>query len=87
MTGFSLPENYTENLEKLVRKTQPRVIPPPDVFLAHEPILEAQLVLEAMDEKTLCDFYIPSTANVATGPNVNVGDMNFELKSSLINMV
>ena len=38
-------------------------------------------------EKTLREFSIPSTANVATGPNVNVGDVNFELKSSLINMV
>src|SRR6185312_2977117 len=40
-----------------------------------------------MAEKTLRDFSVPSTANVVTGPNVNVGDVNFELKSSLINMV
>ena len=40
-----------------------------------------------MAEKTLRDFFVPSAANVATGPNVDVGDMNFELKSSLINMV
>ena len=40
-----------------------------------------------MAEKTLRDFSIPSAANVATGPNVDVGDVNFELKSSLINMV
>ena len=40
-----------------------------------------------MTEKTLRDFSVPSTANVATGPNVDVGDVNFELKSSLINMV
>ena len=40
-----------------------------------------------MAEKTLRDFSVPSAANVATGPNVDVGDMNFELKSSLINMV
>ena len=38
-------------------------------------------------EKTLRDFSIPSAANVATGPNVDIGDVNFELKSSLINMV
>ena len=40
-----------------------------------------------MAEKTLREFSIPSTANVATGPNVNIGDINFELKSSLIIMV
>ena len=40
-----------------------------------------------MAEKTLRDFSVPSAANVATGPNADVGDVNFELKSSLINMV
>jgi hypothetical protein len=40
-----------------------------------------------MPEKTLHDFSIPSATNVATGPNVAIGDVNFELKSSLINMV
>ena len=84
MTGFSLPENYTENPEKLVRRTRPGVVPPLAILQAQEPISEAPLVLEAMAEKTLRDFSVPSTANVATGPNVNIGDMNFELKSSLI---
>ena len=40
-----------------------------------------------MAEKTLRDFSVPSAANVETGPNADVGDVNFELKSSLINMV
>ena len=40
-----------------------------------------------MAEKTLRELSVPSTDNVATGPNINVGDVNFELKSSLINMV
>ena len=40
-----------------------------------------------MAEKTLRDFSVPSAADVATGPNADVGDVNFELKSSLINMV
>ena len=87
MTGFSLPENYTENPEKLVRRTRPRVIPPLAILPAQEPIPEAPVVQEAMGEKTLRDFFVPSTANMATGPNVNIGDMNFELKSSLITMV
>jgi hypothetical protein len=39
-----------------------------------------------MAEKTLREFSVPSTANVVIGPNINVGDVNFELKSSLINM-
>ena len=87
MTGFSLLENYTDNLERLVRRARPRIVPPLAVLPAQEPISEAPLVLEAMAEKTLREFSVPSTDNVATGPNINVGDMNFELKSSLINMV
>ena len=40
-----------------------------------------------MAEKTLRDFSVSSAANVATGPNADVGDVNFKLKSSLIKMV
>ena len=87
MTGFSLLENYTDNLEKLVRRARPRVIPSLTILPAQEPISEAPLVLEALAEKTLREFYIPSTDIVATGPNINIGDVNFELKSSVINMV
>ena len=87
MTGFCLPKNYKDNLEKLVRRARPRVVPPLVILPAQEPIPEAPLFLEAMAEKTLREFSVPSTDNVATGPNINVGDVNFELKSSLINMV
>ena len=47
--------------------------------------------LEALGSAALKDgvlhFSIPSDTNVATGLNVNVEDVNFELKSSLVNMV
>ena len=87
MAGFSLPENYIDNLEKLVRRARLRVVPPLAILPAQEPISDAPLAIEAMAEKTLREFSVPSTDNVATGPNINVGDVNFELKSSLINMV
>ena len=87
MTGFSLPENYTKNLEKLVKRSRPRVVPPPATLPVQKPSSEELTISEAMAEKTLREFSVPSTANVATGPNINVGDVNFELKSSLINMV
>ena len=87
MTGFSLLENCTENQENLVRRSRPHVVPPPATLPVKKPSSEAPTVPEAMAEKTLREFSVPSTANVATGPNVNVGDVNFELKSSLINMV
>ena len=87
MIGFSLPKNYTENPEKIVRRSRPHVVPPPTTLPVKKPSSEAPTVCEAMAEKTLREFSVPSTANVATGPSVNVGDVNFELKSSLINMV
>ena len=86
MFGFSLPTNFVENPEKLVRRVRPRVIPPPISQSTSEPVSQAPST-KLMAEKTLRDFSIPSAANVATGPNVDVGDVNFELKSSLINMV
>ena len=88
MTGFSLPTNFVENPKKLVRRVQPRVVPPQLSLSISEPAFHAPAATtEPMAEKTLCDFSVPSAANVATGPNADVGDMNFELKSSLINMV
>ena len=73
MTGFSLPENYIDNLERLVRRTRPRVVPPLAILPAQEPIQEAPLVLEAMAEKTLREFSVPSIDNVATGPSTMSG--------------
>ena len=73
MTGFSLPENYIDNPERLVRRARPRVIPPLAILQAQEPISEAPLVLEAMAEKTLREFSVPSTDNVATGPTSTSG--------------
>ena len=61
MTGFSLPENYIDNLERLVRRARPRVVPPLTILPAQEPIQEAPLVPKAMAEKTLCEFSVPST--------------------------
>src|SRR6185437_14722416 len=87
MTGSSLPKNYTDNPERLVRRARPCVVPLLAILPAQEPILEAPLVLEVIAEKTLREFSVPSTDNVATGPNINVRNVNFELKSSLINMV
>ena len=87
MTGFSLPENYTDNPEKLVRRARPRVVSALAILPTQKPISEAPVVLEAMAEKTLREFSVPSTDNVATGPSINAGAVNFELKFSLINMV
>ena len=88
MSGFSLPTNFIENPEKLMRRVRPRVVPPPISQSTSELVFQApSTIIEPMAKKTLHDFSIPSAANVATGPNIDVGDVNFELKSSLIYMV
>jgi hypothetical protein len=37
--------------------------------------------------KCINDFWAPSSANIRTSLNTNVGDGNFDLKLALINMV
>ena len=49
--------------------------------------LDLSPVFEAMADKTLREFSAPTTANVRTGPEVAIGDHDFELKPGLINMV
>jgi hypothetical protein len=38
-------------------------------------------------QKSLCEFSIPAVANMPTGPAVNLGDKNFEIRTGLITMV
>ena len=40
-----------------------------------------------MAEKALKDYSAPSASNVLTGPEIDIGDRNFEIKTSLITMV
>jgi hypothetical protein len=40
-----------------------------------------------MAEKTLCEFFAPSTENIRIGPTLDTNNHEFELKPSLINMV
>jgi hypothetical protein len=40
-----------------------------------------------MANKTLREFFAPTTENIRTGPQVNIGEDGFELKPTLITMV
>ena len=40
-----------------------------------------------MANKTLHEYSVPTVANMPIGPAINMGDMNFELKTELIMMV
>ena len=87
MIAFNLPTNFTDNLEALLRKAQLCVDPPSVPLPATEPISSAPSILNAMVEKTLCEFSVPAIANVPIGPAVNTSDRNFKLCTGLIMMV
>jgi hypothetical protein len=88
MTGFNLPINYVEDPEALFRRT----------IAKHKKVLALESednltrhsltpIFDAMADETLCEFSTPTTANICTGPAINIGDNAFELKLHLINMV
>ena len=86
MTDFDLPTNYIEDPEALIRKTRAKLkkvlaLESEDSKTRHN----LTPVFEAMADKTLCEFSAPTTANIRTGPTVNIGDNGFELKPALIN--
>jgi hypothetical protein len=85
MTGFDLLTNYVEDPEALIRRTRAK--------LKKVSALESEdnqtrrsltLEFEAMANKTLHEFFAPTTTNIYTGPAVNVEDNGFELKPALI---
>jgi hypothetical protein len=87
MTGFKLPANYHSDPESLIRKSRSRLSSPGsfeshvweivDEFqgspLPHEPALMAA-------RRCINDFSAPSSANVRTGLEMNIGDGSFKLK-------
>ena len=88
MTGFDLPTNYVEDPKALIRRTRDKLKKVLALELEDNQTRRSlTLVFEAMADKTLCEFSTPTTANIRTGPTINVGDNGFELKPALINMV
>ena len=88
MTSFDLLTNYVEDPEALIRRTRAKL--KKILALQSEDIQTRRSltpVFEAMADKTLHEFFVPTIANIRTGPIVNVGENGFELKPALINMV
>jgi hypothetical protein len=94
MTRFDLLANYDSDPESLIRKSHSRISSPGssgshvreivDKFQESPPPHESTLMTT---QRCINDFLAPSSANVRTGPEMNIGDGRFELKSALINMV
>ena len=88
MTGFDHPTNYVDDPEALLNRTKAKLKKVLALELEDNQIRRSLTPkFEAMANKTLRDFSDPTTANIRTRPNVNVGDNGFELKPALINMV
>jgi hypothetical protein len=88
MKCFDLLENYLDDLEVLLRNTRVKLKKVLVVVLEDNQIRRSLTPeFEAMVNKSLREFSAPTTANICTGPEVNVGDNGFELKPTLITMV
>ena len=88
MTGFDLLTNYVEDPEALIRRTKAK-LKKVSALESEDSQIRWSLTLQfkAMPNKTLHEFSAPTTANICTGPTVNIRDNGFELKPTLINMV
>jgi hypothetical protein len=86
MTGHNLPENYTDILEAVLRKSRSCTASSFATLPAVEPITPAPSATTAM-AKLLCDYSTLAIANVTVGPAVNTGTGNFELHTGLITIV
>jgi hypothetical protein len=88
MKGFDLPKNYLDDPEVLLINTRAKLKKVLAVVLEDSQIRRNLTPeFEAMANKSLHKFSALTTANIHTGPKVNVGDNGFELKPALITMV
>ena len=90
MSGFQLQATTLENPEKFRRNSRRRLVSPQKFNSILDPLKEGgstPTFKQAMVQKAISDFLAPSAAHVATEPQVELGDTQFELKLALINMV
>ena len=88
MTCFDLLTNYVDDPESLLKRNKAKL---KKVLALESEDNHIRWGLtpkfQAMTDRTLHEFSAPTTTNIRTRPNVNVGDNGFELKPALINMV
>ena len=86
MSGFDLLNNYIDNPEALLRKSQSHTTSSSATPPAVEPVIPVPSATIEM-AKSLYDYSTPAISNVPVGPAVNTGTGNFELRTGLITMV
>ena len=87
MTSFDLPQSFHSDPESLLRSVRPRIVPPQISLSGVDLAIASSSAPRAMAQKTLRDYSTPSSNQVPTGPEVNTGGENFEIKTGLIMMV
>ena len=88
MTSFDLPTNYIDDPEALLKRTKAKLKKVSALELEDNQRRQSLTPeFNAMANRALCEFSAPTTANIRTGPTINVEDNEFELKLALINMV
>jgi hypothetical protein len=88
MKGFDFLENYLDDLEVLLKNTRAKLKKVLAIISEDSQIRRSlTLEFEAMVNKSLREFSAPTTTNIRTGLEVNVGDNGFELKPAPITMV
>jgi hypothetical protein len=80
MSGFDLPNNYTDNPEALLRKNRSHTASSSATPPAVEPITLVPFTTTVM-AMSLRDYSTPAIANLPVGPAVNTGTGNFELRT------
>ena len=86
MSGFDLPDNYTENPEALLRKSQSHTTSSSATPPAVEPVIPVPSATIEM-AKSLYDYSTLAVVNMPIGPAINTGTRNFKLRTGLITMV
>jgi hypothetical protein len=86
MTSFDLLTNYLDHLEVLLRKAKASLKKVLTLESKDNWIRSLTQEFEAMANKTLHEFFAPTTTNIRTRPSTNVRENGFELKSA-VNMV
>ena len=87
MTGFDFPQNFYSDPESLLRRTRARLVSPRRSLSAVDPVIASSSAPRAMAQKTIHDYSAPSANQIPTGPEVNTGGENLEIKMGLITMV
>jgi hypothetical protein len=88
MISFNLPTNFIDDLEVLLKRTKAKLKRVLALESKDNRIRQSLTPeFEAMANKSFHEFSAPTTANIRTRPEVNIGDNGFELKPAVINMV